>query len=43
MPMLQQFVVETRRYLDIAMHGLAAPDENDEAEWSPMDVGPPPA
>ncbi|WP_069087921.1 MULTISPECIES: hypothetical protein [Micromonospora] len=42
MPMLQQFVVETRRYLDILMHGLDAPDESDEAEWSPMDVGPPP-
>ncbi|WP_431946029.1 hypothetical protein [Micromonospora marina] len=43
MPMLQQFVVETRRYLDILMHGLAAPDETDEAEWSPMDVGSSPA
>lgn len=43
MPMLQQFVVETRRHLDILMHGLAAPDETDEAAWSPMDVGPPPA
>ncbi|WP_410822138.1 hypothetical protein [Micromonospora sp. 050-3] len=43
MPMLQQFVVETRRHLDILMHGLAAPDETDEAAWSPMDVGPGPA
>lgn len=45
MEMLQQFAVETRRYLDILMHGLASPDESD-AEWSPMDVGwggPPPA
>lgn len=41
MPMLQQFVVETRRYLDILLFGLASPDEPDEAEWKPMDVGPP--
>lgn len=41
MPMLQQFVVETRRYLDILMHGLASPDDRD-AEWMPLDVGPPP-
>lgn len=41
MPMLQQFVQETRRYLDILLFGLASPDEN-EAEWSPMEMGAPP-
>lgn len=43
MAMLQHFVVETRRYLDILMHGLASPDDADEAGWSPMEVSPPPA
>ena len=43
MPMLQQFVTETRRYLDILLFGLASPDETAEAEWSPMDLGPSPA
>lgn len=46
MPMLQQFVTETRRHLDILLFGLASsdePDEPDGAEWSPMDWGPPPA
>jgi hypothetical protein len=36
MPMLQQFVTETRRCLDILLSGLARPDEPDEAAWSPM-------
>ncbi|WP_349885300.1 hypothetical protein ABRP18_001155 [Microbacterium sp. WHRI 7836] len=40
-PMLQQLVQETRRYLDILLFGLASTDEN-EGEWSPMEVGPPP-
>lgn len=39
MPVLQQFVGETRRYLDILLFGLASPDEADGAPWSPMDVG----
>ncbi|WP_157366253.1 hypothetical protein [Arthrobacter sp. Soil763] len=39
-PMLQQFAVETRRCLDILMSGLAEPDESEEAEWTPMEVGP---
>lgn len=34
MPMLQQFVTETRRYLDILLFGLAPPDVPDGAEWS---------
>ncbi|WP_420113364.1 hypothetical protein [Pseudactinotalea sp.] len=42
MPMLQQFVEETRRYLDILLFGLA-PSEENEGEWSPMEMGPPPA
>lgn len=40
-PMLQQFAVETRRYLDILLYGLATPDESEGAEWLPMDLGPP--
>lgn len=39
--MLPLFISETRRYLDIVMHGLETPDE-DESDWRPMDVGPPP-
>lgn len=42
MPMLQQFVTETRRYLDILLFGLASPDESNASEWSPMETGPPP-
>lgn len=41
MPMLEQFATETRRYLDILLFGLAA-DGPDDADWSPMDAGPPP-
>lgn len=41
MPMLQQFLAETRRYLDILLFGLAPSDE-DESAWLPMKVGPPP-
>ena len=41
MPMLQQFVTETRRCLDILLFGLARPDAPEEAEQSPMDVGTP--
>ncbi|CDZ87484.1 hypothetical protein QM787_22245 [Rhodococcus ruber] len=40
MPMLEQFVTETRRHLDILLSGLASPDDE---EWSPMGTGPPPA
>lgn len=39
-PMLQQLAVETRRYLDILLCGLAAPDESEGAEWLPLDIGP---
>lgn len=38
--MLTQFITETRRCLDILMHGLAPVDENED-EWSTMNVGPP--
>ncbi|MER7249816.1 hypothetical protein [Kribbella sp. NPDC000426] len=38
MPMLQQFVTETRRYLDILLSGLASPNEPAEADWSPMEA-----
>ena len=41
MPMLQQLIVETRRYLDILLAGLASPDKRDGPDWSPLDVGPP--
>lgn len=41
MPLLQQIVAETRRYLDILLFGVAPPDEAGGAEWRPMDVGPP--
>lgn len=41
MPMLQQLVTETRRYLDILLFGLAPPDK-DESAWLPIEVGPPP-
>jgi len=41
MPMLQQFIMETRRCLDILLFGLAAPHDASEGEWLPMDVGPP--
>lgn len=41
MPMLQQFIVETRRCLDILLFGVASPDSSEEGAWSPMDVGPP--
>lgn len=40
MQTLQRFIKETRHALDILMHGLAVPEENDEAEWSPMEAGP---
>lgn len=40
MPILEQFVAETRRYLDILLFGLAPPDDE---EWSPMRTGPPQA
>jgi hypothetical protein len=40
-PMLQQFIVETRRCLDILLYGLASPGDPDAGEWLPMDVGPP--
>lgn len=43
MPMLQQFVQETRRYLDILLFGLAQPEDPDSAEWLPMGVGRPQA
>lgn len=43
MPMLQQFVTETRRCLDILLSGLARPDEPDEAGWSQAEMGLPPA
>lgn len=39
--MLPQIASETRRYLDILMHGLDVPGE-EEHDWRPMDVGPPP-
>lgn len=39
MPMLEQFVTKTRRYLDILLLGLASPAGE---EWSPMGTGPPP-
>jgi hypothetical protein len=41
--MLPQFITETRRCLDILMHGLAPVDDPD-GKWSEMDVevGPPP-
>lgn len=42
-PMLQQFAVETRRYLDILLYGLAPLDESEDAEWLPMDLEPPSA
>lgn len=42
MPILQQFVLEARRHLDILLSGLAS-DEPEESEWTPMDVGVPPA
>jgi hypothetical protein len=35
--MLTQFITETRRYLDILMHGLA-PLDRGEGDWLPMDV-----
>ncbi|RNE67443.1 hypothetical protein [Cryobacterium tepidiphilum] len=35
--MLTQFVTETRRHLDILMHGLAPLDDG-EGEWLPLDV-----
>ena len=35
--MLPQFITETRRCLDILMHGLAPMDDTD-GEWSAMDV-----
>jgi hypothetical protein len=37
--LLPQFVNETRRCLDILLHGLAAP-EPDDADWVPMEFGP---
>lgn len=37
--MLQQLATETRRHLDILLFGLAAPDEPDGVDWSPLDVG----
>lgn len=40
LPLLEQFVTETRRHLDILLFGLAAPNG---PEWSPMETGPPPA
>jgi hypothetical protein len=43
MPLLQQFVQETRRYLDILLFGLAPPEDRDGAEWLQMEVGPPQA
>lgn len=43
MPMLRQFALETRRYLNLLLFGLDPPDGTDEAEWKPMDVGPPKA
>lgn len=39
MPVLQQFIGETRRYLDVLLFGLASPDEADGAPRSPIDVG----
>lgn len=39
--MLPQIASETRRCLDILMHGLDSPDE-DQGEWAPMDVSPSP-
>jgi hypothetical protein len=38
MPMLQLFVTETRRCLDVLLSGLASPDEPDEAAWSPIKI-----
>lgn len=40
MPMLQEFVTETRRCLDILFLGLARPDESAEVGWEPIEVGP---
>lgn len=42
MPMLQQFVTESRRCLDILFSGFGMHDESDEAEWSPIEVATPP-
>ncbi|MFF1251488.1 hypothetical protein ACFVYC_03205 [Pseudarthrobacter sp. NPDC058329] len=42
MPILEQFVTESRRCLDILLSGLGGRDEPEEAEWSPMGVGLPP-
>ena len=41
MSILQQFVTETRRCLDILLSGPARSDESDEAGWSPLEVGQP--
>lgn len=41
LPMLQQFVAETRRYLDILLYGLASSEESDGTGWTPMDLGSP--
>lgn len=43
MPMLEQLATETRRHLDILLFGLDTQSEPDDADWSPMDVGPPPS
>jgi hypothetical protein len=43
MPMLQQFVTETRRYLDILMFGFASPDLSGATDGSDLEVGSPPA
>jgi hypothetical protein len=38
MPLMQQLVVESRRYLDILLSGLAAHDHPDDPQWQPLDV-----
>lgn len=43
MPMLQQFLIDTRRCLDILLSGLAPIGESDVSEWSSLEVELPPA
>lgn len=38
MPTLQRFIVETRRYLDILLFGLASPEDPGEGKWSPVEA-----
>ncbi len=41
--LLHQFQVETRRYLDILLVGLAPPEPQDGDEWVPLTVESSPA